>query len=308
MTRGAPGPLRALAVWSARIAIVLVGLSCRTAAAAETPADDDDVIEIVEEDGDGGGAEKKSPKSPDDGDEEIVEVVEADGDGHKKKTATPKADAAPAPTSTLMLRGFARATGLGGIETRPHAPENAPLEERVPYERAAMMQQVVALPQPVIAAVEGIASAAGCQLVATCDLAIAGAHAQFCTPGVNIGLFCSTPMVALSRNLSRKHAMEMLLSGDMFDAQQAQRFGLVNRVVEAGGALEAALALAGKIASKSALTVKIGKRAFYEQAEMKLGEAYDYASRVMVENLLARDADEGISAFVQKRPPSWEDR
>ena len=173
---------------------------------------------------------------------------------------------------------------------------------------AAMMQQVVALPQPVIAAVEGIASAAGCQLVATCDLAIAGAHAQFCTPGVNIGLFCSTPMVALSRNLSRKHAMEMLLSGDMFDAQEAQRFGLVNRVVEAGGALEAALALAGKIASKSALTVKIGKRAFYEQAEMKLSDAYDYASRVMVENLLARDADEGISAFVQKRPPSWEDR
>ena len=173
---------------------------------------------------------------------------------------------------------------------------------------AAMMQQVVALPQPVIAAVEGIASAAGCQLVATCDLAIAGDRAQFCTPGVNIGLFCSTPMVALSRNLSRKHAMEMLLSGDMFDADEAARFGLVNRVVEAGGALDAALALAGRIASKSALTVKIGKRAFYEQAEMKLGQAYDYASRVMVENLLARDADEGISAFVQKRTPNWEDR
>lgn len=173
---------------------------------------------------------------------------------------------------------------------------------------AKMMQKVVALPQPVIAAVEGIASAAGCQLVATCDLAIAGDKAQFCTPGVNIGLFCSTPMVALSRNLSRKHAMEMLLSGDMFDAQDAERFGLVNRVVAAGGALEAAQALAGKIASKSTMTVKIGKRAFYEQAEMKLGEAYDYASRVMVENLLARDADEGISAFVQKRAPSWEDR
>ncbi|MCB9999539.1 MAG: enoyl-CoA hydratase [Methylobacteriaceae bacterium] len=173
---------------------------------------------------------------------------------------------------------------------------------------AKMMQQVVALPQPVIAAVEGIASAAGCQLVATCDLAIAGDKAQFCTPGVNIGLFCSTPMVALSRNLSRKHAMEMLLSGDMFDAADAERFGLVNRVAPAGGALDAALALAGKIASKSTMTVKIGKRAFYEQAEMRLGEAYDYASRVMVENLLARDADEGISAFVQKRAPSWEDR
>ncbi len=173
---------------------------------------------------------------------------------------------------------------------------------------AAMMSQIVALPQPVIAAVEGIASAAGCQLVATCDLAIAGDKAQFCTPGVNIGLFCSTPMVALSRNLSRKHAMEMLLSGDMFDAQEAARFGLVNRVVAAGGALEAALALAEKIASKSALTVKIGKRAFYEQAEMKLADAYAHTSRVMVENLLARDADEGISAFVQKRPPTWEDR
>ncbi|MFO1134768.1 MAG: enoyl-CoA hydratase [Rhodoblastus sp.] len=173
---------------------------------------------------------------------------------------------------------------------------------------AAMMQQIVALPQPVIAAVEGIASAAGCQLVATCDLAVAGDKAQFCTPGVNIGLFCSTPMVALSRNLTRKHAMEMLLSGDMFDAQEAARFGLVNRVVAAGDALAAALELAGRIASKSALTVKIGKRAFYEQAEMKLGDAYDYASRVMVENLLARDADEGISAFVQKRTPSWEDR
>lgn len=172
----------------------------------------------------------------------------------------------------------------------------------------AMMQQVVGLPQPVIAAVEGIASAAGCQLVATCDLAVAGDKAQFCTPGVNIGLFCSTPMVALSRNLSRKHAMEMLLSGDMFDADDAARFGLVNRVVPAGGALAAALDLAGRIASKSALTVKIGKRAFYEQAEMKLGEAYAYASRIMVENLLARDADEGISAFVQKRTPSWEDR
>lgn len=173
---------------------------------------------------------------------------------------------------------------------------------------AAMMQQIVALPQPVIAAVEGIASAAGCQLVATCDLAVAGDKAQFCTPGVNIGLFCSTPMVALSRNLSAKHAMEMLLSGDMFDAQDAARFGLVNRVVAGGGALAAALDLAGRIASKSALTVKIGKRAFYEQAEMKLGEAYDHASRVMVENLLARDAEEGISAFVQKRTPSWEDR
>ena len=173
---------------------------------------------------------------------------------------------------------------------------------------AAMMQKIVALPQPVIAAVEGVATAAGCQLVATCDLAVAGADARFCTPGVNIGLFCSTPMVALTRNLSRKHAMEMLLTGDMVAADEAARMGLVNRVVPAGGALAAALELAARIASKSALTVKIGKRAFYEQAEMGLADAYRHASRVMVENLLARDSAEGISAFIEKRAPEWQDR
>ena len=173
---------------------------------------------------------------------------------------------------------------------------------------AAMMQAIVALPQPVIAAVEGVATAAGCQLVATCDLAIAGANARFCTPGVNIGLFCSTPMVALSRNLSRKHAMEMLLTGDMVGAEDAVRFGLVNRVAPAGGALAAAQEMAAGIAAKSALTVKIGKRAFYEQAEMGLAEAYTHCSRVMIENLLARDSAEGISAFIEKRAPEWQDR
>ncbi|MDE2364940.1 MAG: enoyl-CoA hydratase [Hyphomicrobiales bacterium] len=173
---------------------------------------------------------------------------------------------------------------------------------------AAMMQKIVALPQPVIAAVEGVATAAGCQLVATCDLAIAGADAKFCTPGVNIGLFCSTPMVALSRNLSRKHAMEMLLTGDMVGAEEAARFGLVNRVVAAGQALDAAQEVAARIASKSALTVKIGKRAFYAQAEMGLVDAYAHCSRVMTENLLARDSAEGISAFIEKRAPEWQDR
>ncbi len=173
---------------------------------------------------------------------------------------------------------------------------------------AGVMQAIVALPQPVIAAVEGVATAAGCQLVASCDLAIAGANARFCTPGVNIGLFCSTPMVALSRNLSRKHAMEMLLTGDMVGADEAARFGLVNRVVAAGGAGAAAQEMATKIAAKSALTVKIGKRAFYEQAEMGLADAYVHAGRVMVENLLARDAAEGISAFIGKRSPEWQDR
>jgi enoyl-CoA hydratase/carnithine racemase len=170
---------------------------------------------------------------------------------------------------------------------------------------SAMMQQITALPQPVIAAVEGTATAAGCQLVATCDLAVAGVAAKFCTPGVHIGLFCSTPMVALSRNLSAKHAMEMLLLGEMVPANEAARMGLVNRVVPAGDALTEARRLAGVIASKSPATVKIGKHAFYQQREMGLAAAYDRASAVMVENMLARDAEEGIGAFMEKRQPVW---
>jgi enoyl-CoA hydratase/carnithine racemase len=172
---------------------------------------------------------------------------------------------------------------------------------------ATMMQAIVALPQPVIAAVEGAASAAGCQLVATCDLAIAGAKARFATPGVNIGLFCSTPMVALSRNVAPKHAMEMLLLGELADAETAYRIGLVNRVVEAGGALGAAQALARKAASKSIHVLAIGKKAFYAQREMSLADAYDYTVDVMVQNMLARDAEEGIGAFVDKREPQWRD-
>jgi enoyl-CoA hydratase/carnithine racemase len=160
----------------------------------------------------------------------------------------------------------------------------------------------------VIAAVEGVATAAGCQLVASCDLAVAGRNARFCTPGVHIGLFCSTPMVALSRNLSRKHAMEMLLLGEMIGAEDAFRFGLVNRVVPQGEAEAEARHMAALIAAKSPLTLKIGKRAFYEQLEMGLGDAYDHATRVMVENMLARDAEEGIGAFMEKRDPVWEGR
>jgi len=173
---------------------------------------------------------------------------------------------------------------------------------------ATMMQAVVHLPKPVIACVHGPASAAGCQLVASCDLAIASDAAKFATPGVNIGLFCSTPMVALSRNVARKHAMEMLLTGDLIDAEEARRIGLINRVVPAGTERDAALALARQIASKSSLTVKIGKEAFYRQLEMSLADAYRYAADVMVENMLARDAEEGIGAFIEKRTPSWEDR
>ena len=171
---------------------------------------------------------------------------------------------------------------------------------------SGVMQQITALPQPVIAAVEGTATAAGCQLVASCDLAVAGQAARFCTPGVHIGLFCSTPMVALSRNLSAKHALEMLLLGEMVPADEAARMGLVNRVVPAGEALAEAKRLAGIIASKSAATVKVGKRTFYEQREMGLKAAYDHASAVMVENMLARDAEEGIGAFMEKRAPIWE--
>lgn len=170
-----------------------------------------------------------------------------------------------------------------------------------------MMQAIVRLPQPVIAAVEGVATAAGCQLVASCDLAIAGAKAGFCTPGVHIGLFCSTPMVALSRNLSRKHAMEMLLLGETIDAETAARMGLVNRVCPAGEAKASADGMAQVIAAKSQAALRVGKRAFYEQAEMPLTEAYVHAARAMAENMLFRDAEEGIGAFLEKRAPRWHD-
>ena len=171
-----------------------------------------------------------------------------------------------------------------------------------------LMQSIVTLPQPVIASVQGFAYAAGCQLVATCDLALAADTATFCTPGVNIGLFCSTPMVAASRNLPRKKMMEMLLLGEAISAQEALDRGLVNRVV-APAQLEAETrAMANTIAGKSPLVVKIGKKAFYRQLEMPLADAYDYASRVMTENMLARDAEEGIDAFLEKRAPKWEGR
>jgi enoyl-CoA hydratase/carnithine racemase len=173
---------------------------------------------------------------------------------------------------------------------------------------STMMQQIVALPQPVIAAVQATASAAGCQLVASCDLAVASREAKFATPGVDIGLFCSTPMVALSRNVSPKHAMEMLLTGEMISAEHAERIGLVNRVVAPGREREEALKLARDISSKSSLTVKIGKEGFYRQLEMRLADAYNYVSEVMVENMLVRDAEEGINAFIEKREPKWEDR
>ena len=173
---------------------------------------------------------------------------------------------------------------------------------------SVMMQQIVNLPQPVIACVHGIATAAGCQLVASCDLSIASTAAKFATPGVDIGLFCSTPMVALSRNVPRKHAMHMLLTGEMVEAEDAARLGLVNRAVAPGEERAEALTLARKVASKSSYTLKVGKQAFYRQLELGLAEAYAYASEVMTENMMARDAEEGICAFIEKRKPTWEDR
>lgn len=172
---------------------------------------------------------------------------------------------------------------------------------------STMMQQIVNLPKPVIASVQGIATAAGCQLVASCDLAIAAYTAKFATPGVNIGLFCSTPMVALSRNVSRKHAMEMLLTGEMVEARRAAEIGLINQIVAPADLESATRTLAEKIAGKSALTVAIGKEAFYAQLEKPLAAAYDYAGEVMVKNMLARDAEEGIGAFIEKRQPTWQD-
>lgn len=173
---------------------------------------------------------------------------------------------------------------------------------------SAVMQQIVKLPQPVVAAVQGVATAAGCQLVASCDLAVASSAAKFATPGVDIGLFCSTPMVALSRNVPRKHAMEMLLTGEMVAAADAARIGLVNHVVQPGEERREAIALAKKVASKSSYVLKIGKEAFYRQLELGLSDAYDYAAEVMTENMMARDAEEGICAFIEKRKPKWEDR
>src|SRR5262245_1259863 len=173
---------------------------------------------------------------------------------------------------------------------------------------STVLQHSVRTPQPVIAAVQGTATAAGCQLVAGCDLAVASADATFATPGVDIGLFCSTPMVALSRNVARKHAMEMLLTGDLVSAEDACRIGLVNRVVAPGTERQEALALARQIAAKSSYIVKLGKEAFYRQLEMGLADAYEYTGAVMVETMQARDAAEGIGAFVEKRSPTWEDR
>lgn len=170
---------------------------------------------------------------------------------------------------------------------------------------AAMMQTITRIPKPVIAAVHGAAAAAGCQLVATCDLAVAADNATFGTTGINNGLFCSTPMVALSRKVNRKHALEMLLTGDLVDAARAYEIGLVNRVVSADQVLDEAMRLAAAVARHSSAAVGFGKTAFYEQIEVPLADAYELTADVMVENLMHCDAVEGIGAFLDKRKPAW---
>lgn len=190
---------------------------------------------------------------------------------------------------------------------RAEADRGRATYEQIMRQCSDLMQKIVRHPKPIIAVVTGVATAAGCQLVASCDLAMATDTATFCTPGVNIGLFCSTPMVALSRNVSRKQAMEMLLTGESIDASTAKDFGLINRIVPRDYLEQVVQKYAETIAAKSSLTVKTGKEAFYRQIEMPLDEAYDYAANVMVENMLARDAEEGISAFLQKRKPEWTD-
>jgi len=171
-----------------------------------------------------------------------------------------------------------------------------------------LMQFIVNCPKPVIAEVSGVATAAGCQLVASCDLAYAAETTKFATPGVNIGLFCSTPMVALSRNVANKHAMQMLLTGEMISASQAVAIGLINATTSAAALQQTTLQIATKIATKSAKTLAIGKQAFYRQKSMTLEDAYAYAATVMVDNMLMEDAQEGINAFLEKREAHWSDR
>lgn len=208
----------------------------------------------------------------------------------------------------VVLAGAGPAFCAGHDLKELRATPTRDMYQRVFAACSALMLAVTRLPKPVIARVHGVATAAGCQLVATCDLAVAESGARFATPGVNIGLFCSTPMVALSRAVPRKQAMEMLLTGDLVDAARAREIGLVNRVVAADALDDAVAALARQIVSKSPLTLAIGKEAFYRQVEMDLAGAYAYASEVMITNMMARDAEEGIDAFLEKRQPTWQGR
>jgi enoyl-CoA hydratase/carnithine racemase len=216
------------------------------------------------------------------------------------------------PTVAVVIiaaHGPAFSAGHDLKEMRPHwqdGDRGRQYYDRLMKQCAKLMQTIVRCPKPVIAQVQGIATAAGCQLVASCDLAVAAESARFATPGVNIGLFCSTPMVALSRNVARKEAMEMLLTGDMIPAARAREIGLVNRVVPDAALGAETLKLAQHIAQKSRASIAIGKEAYYRQLEMGLSDAYAFASEVMTRNMLEADAEEGICAFIDKRAPKWQ--
>jgi enoyl-CoA hydratase/carnithine racemase len=210
----------------------------------------------------------------------------------------------------IVITGAGSAFSSGHDLKELSAHRNDPDRGRAAYERnmsacSDMLLAIVHSPKPVIAAVNGIATAAGCQLVASCDLAVAAEDSRFATPGVNIGLFCSTPMVALSRNVSRKAAMEMLLLGELVGAEDARALGLVNRVVPNDEVVNQAVELGRLIATKPKRTLLIGKEAFYRQLEMPLADAYRYTASVMVENMLDAEAEEGIGAFIEKRVPNW---
>ena len=211
----------------------------------------------------------------------------------------------------LTAKGPVFSTGHDVKEMTAH--RNDPDRGRAYFDRifrqsADLMLAVTALPQPVIAAVQGLATAAGCQLAASCDLIVASDTAKFCLPGVDIGLFCSSPVVPVARKIGAGQAMEMLFTGEPITAGRAREIGLVNRVVPAGREVEEALALARTIASKSSFVQRLGKAAFYRQIDMNIADAYRYTSDAMVENMLAYDAEEGIEAFIEKRTPKWEDR
>jgi enoyl-CoA hydratase/carnithine racemase len=213
--------------------------------------------------------------------------------------------AGDAASRVVVIRGAGPAFCAGHDLKEVRGHEDRAFHQKLFETCSAVMQAIIALPQPVIAQIHGVATAAGCQLAASCDLAYAAASSRFATPGVNIGLFCSTPMVALSRAVGNKAAMELLLTGDMIDTATALRIGLINQAIP-DTELEAAVrAVAVKIAAKSPYTLKIGKQAFYRQKEMGLAEAYAFAGQVMTDNMQALDAKEGIDAFLQKRHPTW---
>lgn len=223
---------------------------------------------------------------------------------------TLKAFAQDKDTKVIILRGagkvFCAGHDLKEMQAGRQAPDKGAAYFADLFDRCAqVMQAITTLPQPVIAQAHGIATAAGCQLVATCDMALAAEGTRFGVNGVIIGLFCSTPMVALTRNVHAKQAFEMLVTGEFVDATRAREIGLVNRVVAPEALEDETLALARTVADKLGAAVRIGKRAFYDQAQLSLADAYGHTAAVMVENMLLRDTDEGISAFLEKRRPDW---